>query len=178
MKVNIKNYPATNYGADQKIDIQIDPWDTWSLDCTLAKIIYPALLQLKDNKQGVPADFAEVGGEQYSPQCSFDFYEESSSATFDIRVKQWDEVFDKMIWSFRQIANDDVDNKYHHGEIEWAETSFTAINPMTGQSEEFHKMSDANPDSHWYDVEGHMLHEARIQEGLDLFAKYYRNLWD
>lgn len=178
MKINIKNYPATNYGAEQKIDIQIDPWDTWGLDRTLAKIIYPALLQLKDTKQGLPADFAEVGGEQGYTQFSFDFYEESSSAAFDIRVKQWDDIFDKMIWSFQQIANDDVDDKYHHGEIEWAETLFTVINPITGLSEEFHKMRDANPNEHWYDVEGHRLHEIRIQEGLDLFAKYYRNLCD
>jgi hypothetical protein len=39
-------------------------------------------------------------------------------------------------------------------------------------------MVDKNPDEHWYDHIGHQLHEARIQEGLELFGKYYRNLWD
>jgi hypothetical protein len=39
-------------------------------------------------------------------------------------------------------------------------------------------MVDKNPDAHWYDSEGHTLHEDRIQEGLDLFGKYFRALWD
>jgi hypothetical protein len=39
-------------------------------------------------------------------------------------------------------------------------------------------MVDKDPDAHWYDAEGHKLHEDRIQEGLELFGKYYRSLWD
>jgi hypothetical protein len=39
-------------------------------------------------------------------------------------------------------------------------------------------MVDKNPGAHWYDAEGHLLHEERIQEGLELFGKYYRSLWD
>jgi hypothetical protein len=39
-------------------------------------------------------------------------------------------------------------------------------------------MVDKDPNSHWFDGDGLELHEKRIQEGLDLFAKYFRSLWD
>ena len=61
MKVNISKYPKGS--GSRKVSVQIDSFDTWSLDHTLANIIYPALLQLKEQKQGVPGDFANVGGE-------------------------------------------------------------------------------------------------------------------
>ena len=41
-----------------------------------------------------------------------------------------------------------------------------------------YQMVDKNPDEHWYDVEGHQLHEERMREGFELFGKYYKNLWD
>ena len=49
---------------------------------------------------------------------------------------------------------------------------------IQGKVEETFQMVDRNPDDHWYDAEGHQLHEDRIQEGLDLFGKYFRALWD
>jgi hypothetical protein len=51
-------------------------------------------------------------------------------------------------------------------------------NPTTGVVETMHEMVDENPGEHWYDHVGHALHEDCIQEGLELFGKYYRNLWD
>jgi hypothetical protein len=44
--------------------------------------------------------------------------------------------------------------------------------------EDTFQMVDKDPEAHWYDAEGHLLHEAKIQEGLELFGKYFRNLWD
>ena len=58
MKVNIgKFYNPSNR---RKINVQIDRYDTWSLDHTLALIILPALIQLKETKQSVPHEFADV----------------------------------------------------------------------------------------------------------------------
>jgi len=39
-------------------------------------------------------------------------------------------------------------------------------------------MIDKNPTEHWTDYIGMRIHEERIQEGLELFGKYYRHLWD
>jgi hypothetical protein len=44
--------------------------------------------------------------------------------------------------------------------------------------EKAYEMVDENPGEHWYDHIGHELHEERIQEGLELFGKYFRSLWD
>ena len=89
-------------------------------------------------------------------------------------------MLDKMIWSFEQLCLVDYGAKYHHGksEYDWVETDKTFPNPITGKVEPTWQMVDKNPEEHWYDHEGHMLHEERIQEGLDLFGKHYRSLWD
>lgn len=178
MKVDIKKWPKK---GQRKISVQIDEFDTWDLDNTLAKIIYPALVQLKAHKHGVPNNITEgIGGEDYVEQLSFDFYRETYNDAFSEACKQWDEILDKIIWAFQQLALDDYDKKYHHGvgEYEWVETDRLYPNPITGKMEKTYKMVDKNPDDHWYDYIGHQLHEDRIQEGLELFGKYYRNLWD
>ena len=178
MKVNIGKFPKKSTGK-RKINIEIDNHDTWNLDHTLALIIYPALLQLKKTKQGVPSEFGDVGGGQ-GMQDSFDFYEESYDDAWKAGLERWDDVLDKMIWSFEQLLKGEYDDQYHHGEAEydWVKTDKTYPNPITGKVEDTFQMVDKNPDEHWYDAEGHQLHEDRIQEGLDLFGKYFRALWD
>lgn len=177
MKLNLPKYPKSK---ERRVKIQIDKWDTWNLDGTLALIILPALIQLKHTKHGIPSEFGDVGGESYSMQRSFDFYEESHNDAFEEGCKRWEEVLDKMIWSFQQIAIEDYDKKYHHGkiDIDWEKTPDQHTNPLTGKKEYMYQMVDKNPTEHWYDHEGHMMHEERIQEGLELFGKYYRSLWD
>jgi hypothetical protein len=157
---------------NRRINIQIDKYDTWNLDHTLALIIYPALLQLKATKHGIPGEFAEVGGENYHDQMSFDFYSATTSECFDIKIKQWDEVMDKMIWAFQQVAHDNYDEKYHHGagRFSWK--------PVVINGKELTEMIDENPDEHWYDQVGHQMHQDRIQEGLELFGHYFCSLWD
>ena len=179
MKVKIGPYPKK--GNRKKINVQIDKFDTWSFDHTLANIIYPALLQLKATKQGVPSEVVnDVGGEDWSPQESFDFYKESHNEAWEIASKRWDEILDKMIWSFQQLTIDDYSSKYHHGDIEYdfVKSDKQFLNPITGKMESTYQMVDKNPDEHYFDAEGLQLHEERIQEGLELFGKFYRSLWD
>lgn len=177
MKVDIKKYLKS---GDRKVSVEIEKFDTWSLDHTLAMIILPALIQLKETKQGIPNNFSDVGGEDFVEQDSFDFYKETYSESFDERCKEWEEVLDKMIWSFQQIAFDDYSNLYHHGKAnyDFVKTDKQFPNPVTGKLEDTFQMVDKNPNEHWYDHVGHQLHEDRIQEGLELFGKYYRALWD
>lgn len=178
MKVKLGNYNKD--GSSRRIDVEIEKFDTYSLDHTLALIILPALLQLKATKMGVPSEFADAGGADYDSQDSFDFYKDSHNDAFDIRCKQWEEVLDKIIWSFQQIAMDDYEKLYHHGEpdYDWVKTDEQYTNPLNGQPEDTFTMVDKNPGEHWYNAAGHMEHEKRIQEGLELFGKYYRHLWD
>ena len=177
MKAKFTNYQTK---TGQRIDIKIDRWDTYSMDNTLAHIILPLLLQLRETKHGVPHEFADVGGEDHGQQDSFDFYKETHNEAFDSGVKRWEECLDKMIWSFQQLVEGNYSDKYHHGkiEVEWKPTGKKVNNPMTGKMEDTFQMIDKNPTEHWYDLDGELLHDERIQEGLDLFGRYYRNLWD
>lgn len=178
MKVNLGKYNKD--GSTRRVEVEIEPHDTFSLDHTLAHIILPALLQLKATKMGVPAEFADAGGADYDSQDSFDFYKETHSEAFDEKCKEWELILDKMIWSFQQIVMDDYEQKYHHGtpEYDWVKTNEKYTNPTNGQTEDTFQMIDKNPGEHWYDAKGHLEHEKRIQEGLELFGKYYRHLWD
>lgn len=178
MKVKIGPYPKSN--KSQKISVEIDGHDTFSLDHTLPFIILPALSQLKDTMHGIPGEFANVGGEDHTIQMCFDFYQESHNDAFDKGCKRWYEVLDKMIWSFEQLVKNDYDVLYHYGKLEfdWIKTDKTFPNPVTGKMEETFEMVDKNPNGNFYDLVGHQLHEDRIQEGLELFGKYFRTLWD
>jgi len=177
MKVRLGGYKKR---GKRKINIEIEHFDTWSCDHNLALIILPLLIQLKATKHGIPNEFADVGGEKWGSQESFDFYQETHNECFDIGVKRWEETLDKMIWSFEQIAFDDYDKKYHHGDAkyDWIKSDIQYPNPLTGAMEPTYQMVDKNPEEHWYDHVGHKLHEERIQEGINLFAKYFRALWD
>jgi hypothetical protein len=46
MKIHIGNY--TNGSKPRKINVKIDPWDTHSMDDTLAHVIHPMLVQLAE----------------------------------------------------------------------------------------------------------------------------------
>lgn len=179
MKVDIKKY---NKGpVERKIKVQIDSFDTYSLDHTLAVIILPALIQLKETMHGVPNDFVHVGGDtNVEDQMCFGFYSETYNESFEVGCKKWEEVLNKMIWAFDQIVKDEYSDLYHHGNIEldWIKSDTKSLNPLTGKMEETYNVIDKNPKEHWYDHNGMMKHEERIQEGLELFGKYYRALWD
>jgi hypothetical protein len=62
--------------------------------------------------------------------------------------------------------------------ISWEKSDKQWPNPITGKMEGTYEMVDNNPGEHWYDSVGHRLHEERIQEGLELFGKHFRSLWD
>ena len=67
----------------------------------------------------------------------------------DLTEKQWHKIMDKMIWSFECLSSRDG---FHGFKFEGDYTRIT--------SRRYHK------------------HMEKVQEGLDLFGKYYMNLWD
>jgi hypothetical protein len=174
MKVNIGRFLKTK---DQRISVEIEPHDTYGFDTTLAYIILPGLIQLRDSQHGIPSEFST---DDFSGQQVFEFYEKDEKEAFEDGVHRWKEVLDKMIWSFQQIIEDNYREKYHHGEMEWEweETDELLASPLTGGTCKGFKLIDLNPNDHWVDIEGIQAHDERIQEGLELFGKYYRNLWD
>lgn len=106
MKVNIENY--TDDGEDQVVEVHIDPWDTWSMDHTLAPIILPMLIQLKETKHGSPnVDNEDVPQELRMPDGWYDEKYSRNGETDPKFFERWDWVIDEMIYAFDCKANKD-----------------------------------------------------------------------
>lgn len=107
----------------RKIVVRIDPYDTWSMDHTLAHIILPMLKQLKATKHGSPGvDNEDVPAVLHAP---------AGYQGYDIDPnwhKRWDWVMDEMIWAFEQIVKDPEvsveDYKEHYERVKRGTTLF------------------------------------------------------
>ena len=128
--------------------IRIDNHDVWNLDNTLANIIHPALVRLRERVPhfGYPTPYDET--EAYP-----DFYNQGSFEEILDREAEskyyenlWMEKLQKMIDAFAMIIDKDeaYDVIAHHKDYEDARNI-------------------------WWN---------KIDEGLTLFAKHYHGLWD
>jgi hypothetical protein len=153
---------------DRKIDyVKVDRWDTWSADYTMALVILPVLKQLKEQKTGyclvkdedTPEEFRSHNAPPHKD------YEWDDNAE-----KRFDWVLDEMIFAFEHIVDDSWEEKFHSGEhdIQWVDCE---DNPMLKQ------MTHGPNHTFKWDMEGQKKVEARIDNGLVLFGKYYRALW-
>ena len=61
--------------------------------------------------------------------------------------EDWTLILDQMIWSFQELSTDDWENQFYHESPKW------------------------------FDKQGYEKHQEKIQEGINLFAKYYCALW-
>lgn len=139
------------------IKIKIDKYDLWALDHTLALIILPALMDFRNSKRyGVPVDtdlaFIPIRNEDE-----------------DAQMATWNEMLDKMIWSFQQIINEEnIEDDF------WIQKpNFEGCDTGADYIDRLNKGTGGK-----YDFEARKKHDERIQEGLDLFGKHFRNLWD
>jgi hypothetical protein len=133
----------------RKVKIRIDPYDTWSMDSTLAYIIHPMLVQLKATKHGAPYITDDDVPEHIRSTSAKPKTEEWDTDEF--HFDRWDWVLDEMIWTFETI-NTDWDDAFHTLQVEASGCKV--------------------------DWEGSKLVQDRITNGLRLFGKYYQNLWD
>ena len=113
MKVRLGN-PGRKNRADH---VHIDNFDIWNLDHTLSCIIHPALIRLKETKQGYPQLFEDgmVTPHYWDRQLHFDFIDEEVEEKY--LLNKWNDIMDKMIYSFGVIKNDGLFEKYD--EEEW-----------------------------------------------------------
>jgi len=125
----------------RKVVVRIDPYDTWSMDNTLALIIHPMLLQLKATNHGYfssdPEDAPSIGkGDETD-------YGHSDTLALD----RYNHIMDEMIWTFAQLIDEDAEFQFYDEKTGW-------------------------------DLEASRAYQDRIKNGLRLFGKYYRGLWD
>lgn len=151
----------------RKIKVEIDPWDTWNMDHTLALIVLPMLRQLKEQQHGAGSvDDKDVPKELRSTAAE---PKENEWDTDSNHFARWEWVLDEMIFAFNSKVDDSWEDQFHSGEhdLQWKKLE-------NGNSE----MIKGPKDTFEIDMKGRMAYEKRIQTGFALFGKYYQNLWD
>ena len=152
--------------------VEIDYWDTWSMDHTLGLIILPMLKQLKATKHGSPlVDDEDVPRELRSiyalPKEEWD--------TDGNHFKRWDWVLDEMIFAFEHLNDDSWEDEFRSGVIDhksvpckWDENGKPTM----------YQMEKGPNDTYKCDYDGIKAVNKRMDNGFRLFGKYYRGLWD
>lgn len=145
----------------RKIKVRIDNYDTWNAEHTLALIIHPLLVAMKDNKAGSPhVDDEDV------PEHIRSTSAKSTGNDYDIdefHHDRWNWVLDEMTWSFKQYTIENRLEQFDSGEFDM---SFDSENLVYGPNH-----------THKVDVLAKKAYEARLKNGRMLFAKYYESLW-
>ena len=111
---NVFNWLWFDKRPGQRIKVRIDPWDTWSMDHTLAPIILPMLKQLKETKHGAPNVYLEDVPSKLRPTKKELTAYTKNGETDDKFFERWDWVMDEMIWAFEQKCRDDWQADYHY----------------------------------------------------------------
>jgi hypothetical protein len=157
MKVDIGHYPEND--MPRVIDIAIDPYDTWSMDHTLALIIAPMLKQLKATKHGAP--FVD---DEYVPEHLRSTAAPPTENEWDVddnHFKRWDYVLDEMIWAMEQIVDHDNEGLFFdHSEVD-------------EEADLMEQIAQIKCDLPALDA-----HRKRITNGTKLFGIFFQNLWD
>jgi hypothetical protein len=141
--------PYDDSGYRQRKEIEIHPYDTWSMDHTLAEIVLPMLKQLKETSQGYhrveDEDVPHLSKQQWikNESMQYDMFasEETDQLKWDNGDARWNWVLDEMIYAFDcKVNKDDVYMRFE-------------------------------------DVREARREQERISNGFRLFGKYYEGLW-
>lgn len=158
MRVNIGPYPKDSK-TKRKVRVKIHGYDTWSADHTLAQIIYPMLKQMRKQKHGAPFVDDEDAPEKLSSKNAGP--KKNDWDTDEFWFKRWNYVLKEMTWTFKQLADDNQgeDKFYDHSRVDHKKGIQEQIDALE------------------VDRVGLEQHNARINNGLRLFGKYFRSLW-
>jgi len=150
------------------IKVQIDRWDTWSMDHTLAYIVLPMLKQLRESKHGAPYVDLEDVPKELQPKKQTK-KQKDNGETDSTHFERWDWVLDEMIFAFDSKVNDGWEDQFETGEsdLQWKKLE-----------DGNYQMVEGPKHTRVYDWEGRKAYEERISNGFRLFGKYYNNLWD
>jgi hypothetical protein len=154
--------------AKRKVKIRVDGYDVWGADHTIAMLVHPLLLKLKENKHGAPYVDDEDVPEHLRSTAAPPKRDEWDID--DNHEARWDWVLDEMIWAFEQCAKDDTgDDQFYSGEVDWK---------FVKEDDKYSRMEYGPNHTFKVDEEGKKAHYDRIKNGHRLFGKYYFSLWD
>lgn len=157
MKVFIDDYPDGD--EERKVEIQIDPWDSYTAGHTLALIALPLIKQLKETKHGsAMVDDEDVPEEIRSTSAA---PKENEWDTDEFVHARWEWVLDEILFALEQHTDDDAESKfYDHSDVNEEDDLMTQVRSIK------------------IDREGLDAHQKRAQNGFRLLGLYWTNLWD
>ena len=139
--------------------------ESWDFKSALASWALPSLKYMKDNLHGYPSRLIpEEKWEEIS--AGKEIVDEGRNIREEHGMKEWNKILDKIIWSFENHENEPMPT-----EPENYDSRCNMIKYDDG-STEYEHLDDRPWD--WTECEAH---DKKVQEGLDLFAKYYKDLW-
>ena len=158
----------------RKIKVRLDPYDTWSLDNTLAYIILPGLKQLRDTSQS----FGYIEDSDAPPEMCKAIAEDQEDFYDSNAHKRWVWALNEMIFAFECKINDDWDEQFWSGEWGKAEFEDAGEELIDGEMVKLSKPLASMMGTRTCDWEGRQKMQDRISNGFRLFGKYYEALWD
>lgn len=145
--------PLINLIPERIKYVSVDYYDTWNLDATLAQVIRPCLEKFVSNLHSYPSEEMEDDviriAELSARTTEYDTVLLPEGDADDVNFEYWKIIINEMIWAFKHAEND---------EWQW--------NPPYMM------------DTHTFDFDAIRSVQNRIENGLQMFAKYYFNLWD
>jgi len=174
MQVNITKYPTHRwyhnflnkvfgYKNEQAVYVQIDKWDTWSMDYTLAYIVAPMLVQLRDTTHS----FGNVDIEDRPEHLVGTLPTPNSHEPDEFAEQAWEWVLNEMIFAFESKSKD-WEEQFYSGESDrvFKDLENGYIEWLEGPNHTFE-----------IDMKGMEKYQDRISNGFRLFGKYYEGLW-
>lgn len=159
----------------RKVEVHIDNYDVWSADHTLALVIHPVLVKLKEQKQGSPHVDPEDVPEELRPSVEPN---NENGYVDDSHHERWAWVLDEMIWAFEQAKSGDYNEYIFHHNSDQLEMKFEEVEGSKLKEIKFNYQKDSSKPAYYVDRDGKEAHFKRIQNGMRLFSKYYMGLWD
>lgn len=94
------NWVLDKYTAPK---VKIHDHDTWNMDHTLAHIIYPMLVQIREQKDGAPmVDNTDLPPWLRTPKDKY------LEIPYEVMCARWEWVLDYMIWAMREIRDCEI----------------------------------------------------------------------
>jgi hypothetical protein len=147
--------------------VQIDSYDSWSADWTIAQVAVPLLQQLQTQKQGAPfTNDEDVPDYLKSTSCA---PKENEWDTDENHFKRWEYILDEMVFAMQEIANNNENEPPAYKKVsdmvceENEDGTFTMV---TSGLERIPEMEVVNREYH-----------ERIKNGCRLFGVYFQCLW-
>lgn len=154
----------------RKEKVRIDYYDSWGADHTIALIAHPLLVQLRESKHGTPATEAVDLPEGFDTSDDKHY-----NGTYSQRA--WDYILGEIIWALHEVANEYPGKEEYHFNSD--QLKMESVPLENGLSEiKMNYQKDPSKPPYYVDRKGEEEYEKRIDNGLRLLGKYFRNLWD